>query len=484
MEKWNQTTATEFCTLQKLAPGRPLQVAPRRDWLGQECGPCFDLQLSRARAPLAGRAWARLVRPEFANKMASVSGTKRIKTTATKRQKQKKNSKPQTFLSQRHKKNFEESQNRRLLMERVVEQLPREEPQFAQEVWRRHWSNLISFPEPANIDVVREFYANARSYLDEPQPFTSYVRGRPVAFDANTINSFLNTQWPGGNSTCHYSDANRTNFAGIDYEEVERTLCLPRGHFHRNRQGQPLHIKRSFLTPLSKYWMAFIHANISLCSHMSDLNVSRALLLFFILQGKPINVGNIIALLITALSNTPLGHPSLITHLCEIAGVDTSLPPFEKPRKTIDRSYYLQYCLIDEDGQNIPAPQPPRRHRRNQPDPPAQPEEDGPQNPFNMADLNAKLEALHRMGLAHADMMRQVYASSHPGFMTSEEYAARVAWPGDQTSTDGGAGTSSGAQAMEEDQSEEEDEEEQSEEEEEEEQSEEEEEVEDTESDS
>ncbi|KOM37067.1 hypothetical protein LR48_Vigan03g044800 [Vigna angularis] len=203
-----------------------------------------------------------------------------------------------------------------------------------------------------------------------------------------------------------------------------------------------------------------------------DGGVSMMIMVLEMLQGQPINVGNIIAHEIndcahTALSNTPLGHPSLITHLCEIAGVDTSMPPSEKPRKTIDRSYYLQYCY--EDGQNIPAPQPPRRHRRNQPDPPAQPEEDGPQNPFNMADLNAKLEALHRMGLAHADMMRQVYASSHPGFMTSEEYAARVAWPGDQTSTDGGAGTSSGAQAMEEDQSEEEDEEEQSEEEEEEE---------------
>ncbi|KOM31281.1 hypothetical protein LR48_Vigan01g083600 [Vigna angularis] len=58
-------------------------------------------------------------------------------------------------------------------------------------------------------------------------------------------------------------------------------------------------------------------------------------------------------------------------------------------------------------------------------------------------------------------MMRHVYASSHPGFMTSEEYAARVAWPGDQTQHSGGGGTSSGAQAMEEDQSEgEEDEEE------------------------
>ncbi|KOM26718.1 hypothetical protein LR48_Vigan307s000300 [Vigna angularis] len=350
-------------------------------------------------------------------------------------------------------------------MERVVEQLPREEPQFAQEVWRRHWSNLISFPAPANIAVVREFYANARSYSDEPEPFTSYVRGRPVAFDANTINSFFNTQWPGGNIQCHYSEALRTDFAGIDYQEVERTLCLPRGHFHRNRQEQPLHIKRSFLTPLSKYWVAFIHANISPCSHMSDLNVSRAILLFFILQGQPINVGQIIAHEIndcahTALSNTPLGHPSLITHLCELAGVDTSIPPFERPRKTIDRSYYLQYCLIDEEGQNIPAPQPPRPHRRNHPDPPAQPDQPGPQNSFQMAELNDKLEAIYRMGLAHADMMRHVYASSHPGFMTPEEYAARVAWPGGQTSTDGGAGTSSGAQAMDEDQSEEEEEEE------------------------
>ncbi|KOM50095.1 hypothetical protein LR48_Vigan08g092200 [Vigna angularis] len=341
-----------------------------------------------------------------------------------------------TFLSKNHQQNFEASQNRRLLMERVVEEIPLEAPQFAAEVGRRQWSTLTTFPAPANIAVVREFYANARIYSEEAEPFMSYVRGRQVSFNAYAINSFLNIQWPGGNIQCQYSQAFNHDFGGFDFQEVERTLCLPRGHFHRNRQGQPLHIKRSFLTPLCKYWVAFIHANISPCSHISDLNVCRAVLLFFILRGQPINVGQVIATEIndcahTPLNNTPLGNPSLITHY----------------------------------GQNIPAPQPSRPHRRNRPDLPAQPDQPGPQNPFQMYDMrmaliDAKLEAINRMGLAHADMMRHVYASSHPGFMTSEEYAARVAWPGDQTQHSGGGGTSSGAQAMEEDQSEEEEDEE------------------------
>ncbi|KOM58164.1 hypothetical protein LR48_Vigan11g119800 [Vigna angularis] len=379
--------------------------------------------------------------------MASASGSKRIKTTAapTKKGRAGKNKMSQpTFLSEEHQQNFETSQNKRLLMERVVEEIHPEAPQFGAEVERRHWSILTTFPAPANIAIVWEFYANARIYSDEAEPFMSYVRGRQVPFNADAINSFLSIQWPGGNTQCQYSQASNNDFEGVDFQEVERTLCLPRGHFHRNRQGQPLHIKRSFL-------------------HLSAN--TGAVLLYFILQGQAVNVGQDIATEIndcanTPLNNTPLGHPSLITHLCALAGVDTSNPPFERPRKTIDRSYFLQYCSIDEEGQHIPPPQPPRPHRRNRLDPHAQPEQVGPQNPFQMAEINDKLEAIYRMGLAHIDMMRHVYASSHPSFMTPEEYAARVAWPGDQTQHSGGGGTSSGAQAMEEDQSEEEEDEE------------------------
>ncbi|KOM45585.1 hypothetical protein LR48_Vigan06g089100 [Vigna angularis] len=53
-------------------------------------------------------------------------------------------------------------------------------------------------------------------------------------------------------------------------------------------------------------------------------------------------------------NKAPLGHPSLITRLCELAVVNISTPPFERPRKAIDEAYYKQYCGGDEAAQPIP----------------------------------------------------------------------------------------------------------------------------------
>ncbi|KOM41131.1 hypothetical protein LR48_Vigan04g132900, partial [Vigna angularis] len=133
----------------------------------------------------------------------------------------------------------------------------------------------------------------------------------------------------------------------------------------RNRNGVVVNIKRVDLTPLSKYWMAFSHANIQPCSHVSDITISTALLLYCVLRGLSINIGQVIANEIQVCANTmnrktPLGHPSLITHLCELVGVNISAPPFEMPRKAIDEAYYRQYCGGDEATQPIP----PRRPRR------------------------------------------------------------------------------------------------------------------------
>lgn len=62
-----------------------------------------------------------------------------------------------------------------------------------------------------------------------------------------------------------------------------------------------------------------------------------------------------------ASSKSPLGHPSLITHLFELAGMNTSTPPFERPKKEIEASYYTQYCMLDEAGLLVPPPQIPKR---------------------------------------------------------------------------------------------------------------------------
>ncbi|KOM47958.1 hypothetical protein LR48_Vigan07g166200 [Vigna angularis] len=151
---------------------------------------------------------------------------------------------------------------------------------------------------------------------------------------------------------------------GADFGDVESVLCVLGGNFQRNRNGVVVNIRRADLTPLAKYWMAFSHANIHPCSHVLDITISRALLLYCVLRGMSINIGQVRANEIQVCANTmnnkvPLGHPSLITHLCELARVNISAPPFERPRKAIDEAYYRQYCGGDEAAQPVP----PRRPR-------------------------------------------------------------------------------------------------------------------------
>ncbi|KOM26067.1 hypothetical protein LR48_Vigan221s002900 [Vigna angularis] len=254
--------------------------------------------------------------------MTSSSG-KRLKTMATKR-KEKEPEQPHSsrFLSRKHEKHFKVVQDRRLLMERKVGMIPN----FA-----------VHFVE---------------NYL-------GYVRGHAIRYDPDSINNFLDTVWAG--EQCQFALCMEE---GANFEDVERVLCIPGGHFQRNRFRSVVNIRRTDLTPLAKYWMAFSHANIQPCSHVSDITLSRALFIYCAIRNLNVNIGQVIADEISVCANTsnnkaPLGHPSLITHLCKIVGVDTSAPSFERPRKAIDEAYYRQYCGGEEAAQPVPP-----RHAR------------------------------------------------------------------------------------------------------------------------
>ncbi|KOM29363.1 hypothetical protein LR48_Vigan660s000200 [Vigna angularis] len=239
------------------------------------------------------------------------------------------------FLSRKHEKHFKVVQDRRLLMEKKVGMIPNFAPEFGEQLLGRNWGKLATHPAPANIAVVKEFYTNARKI--------GIIRLR---------------------ITKAMSEA---TLLGIDFDDVESVLCVPGGHFQRNKIGSVVNIRRIDLNPLAKYWMAFSHANIHPCSHVSEITLSRALLLYCAIRNLNVNIGQVIANEIRMCANTinskaPLGHPSLITHLCKIAGVDTSAPPFERPRKTIDEAYYRQYCGGEEATQPV-LPCRPHRER-------------------------------------------------------------------------------------------------------------------------
>ncbi|KOM29356.1 hypothetical protein LR48_Vigan650s000100 [Vigna angularis] len=123
----------------------------------------------------------------------------------------------------------------------------------------------------------------------------------------------------------------------------------------------------------------------------------------------------------TSNNKAPLGHPSLITHLCKLAGVDTSVPPFERPRKAIDEAYYRQYC----GGEDVAQPVPPRRARR----------ERGPTQSQTSADTHE----------AEPFQMRDMYMS------------LIVAWPEEPVHGGGAGAAEASARDMEEDEAEEED---------------------------
>ncbi|KOM49727.1 hypothetical protein LR48_Vigan08g055400 [Vigna angularis] len=255
---------------------------------------------------------------------------KRVKTMASKR-KEKELEQPHSsrFLSRKHEKHFK--------------------------------GKLAIYPAPANIAVVKEFYTNARKIGDFPaEDYLGYVRGHVIRYDPDSINNFLGTVWVG--EQCQFALCMEE---GIDFDDVESVLCVPGGHFQRNRSGSVVNIRRTNLNPLPKYWMAFSHANIQPCSHVSDIILSTTLLLYCPIKNLNVNIGHVIANEIRMCANTmnskaPLGHPSLITHLCKIAGVDTSASPFEMPRKAIDKAYYRQYCGGEEAAQSVP---PRRTHR-------------------------------------------------------------------------------------------------------------------------
>ncbi|WVZ12175.1 hypothetical protein V8G54_016705 [Vigna mungo] len=344
--------------------------------------------------------------------MASSSG-KRVKMTAgqsSRGQKRKEKFYSDKFLTKDHKNHFASVQSRRLLMERTITLKLGEVPDFLEESSRRKWNNLGSYPEPANIAIIKE--------------------GKRIPFDAATINSFLETDWEGGDTLCQFAQLQQQDF---DYQAIERAICRPRGTFRRNRQGQPVHLRRSDLTPLSKIWMTLLLSNISPCSHVSDITANRSLMLFCIITRKTLNLGDLISKEIyqcahAAGSKAPLGHPSLVTHLCQLAGVDVSTPPFERPRKTIDFAFFMQYCLPDDDGLVAPPPPLPAcRHAR----PPAAPQ----------IDLLSYLTSIHRGQLATSQMLRELtFAMPELNMMYAADFDEYVAWPGDQSHSAGVGG--------------------------------------------
>nr|KYP37184.1 hypothetical protein KK1_041647 [Cajanus cajan] len=260
------------------------------------------------------------------------------------------------FLTERNETHFESISSRKFILERRVELEDNEAPEFQAELHRRRWDKLGSYPLPANIAVVKEFYTNALRQ-EGIAPFTSYVRGVHVPYDARTINHFLGTELRAD----EVSEYGNYTIDTMDPAVVEAAICMPGRGFHRNRSQQPLHAKRRDLLLVVRIWYALVHSNILPCSHVLDLYWTRSMLMYCIMTQRTVDLGGIICIEISGCANSApgstLGHPSLITQLCQLAGVDVHSPPFEGPGRAINSRYISAY-FQDRAPPAVAAPEP------------------------------------------------------------------------------------------------------------------------------
>lgn len=232
---------------------------------------------------------------------------------------------------------------------------------------RRGWENFGKQPGAAVVTVVREFYANAAERTDSK----AVVRGCLVSFDSVTINELLGVEV-----------VDNSEFEGLmanpDYSTIIDELCFPGAEW--KPPAKPSFFLEKFLKLRAAIWYAFLSKRLMPVSHTSDVQKERAVGLFALLRGIPINVGKLIfTQIMMSIHHVQIGlfFPTVISDLCARAGVvfrddDEWLPPMraidESYMKTKDDKRKADFPprAMDVGGSSTfaPPPRPPQPRRR------------------------------------------------------------------------------------------------------------------------
>src|ERR1051325_10852792 len=181
-----------------------------------------------------------------------------------------------------------------------------------------------------NVELVREFYANAIPTEGRDFQFTSLVRGKVASFSRSAINSYLGINWtaPEDDLDVYHEHLARGNG---DHDMLRRKLCLSGHSYELNKAGQPVKFNWSSLKTSARVLMCVALYNLRPRSHTSSIPMETADLIAYMLDQAQIYFGRLIAneLKRVALSYTSreerikcaLTYPGLIMGLLKRARV-------------------------------------------------------------------------------------------------------------------------------------------------------------------
>jgi hypothetical protein len=233
------------------------------------------------------------------------------------------------FLSAVHQERFRELSTCKLWHDKQFQISPTGEYKGILDIFeRRKWGRFLDPHMNINSEIVREFYANALLVDEDGEPseshfnYTTSVRGRPLKFDREAINSYLGNPMPLRRSDDLCAFHRQQARGNWNHDEIQKMILKEGRTYDVSRAGRPFRAFKADMTTPAQVILKLIIHNIRPKSHTSSTTVEVTPLIYSILADTPVDVARIISneLKTIALNGRfnakcPLGFPGLIMGL-------------------------------------------------------------------------------------------------------------------------------------------------------------------------
>ena len=166
------------------------------------------------------------------------------------------------------------------------------------------------------MDAVKEFYSKMVGMKEK----TVYVKGQWISFSREKIDQTFNLNERKNGSKL------KSLVKELDYQKIVDLLTDGKGRWKSIRKNPHESIARGLLTEEAKVWFYFICSVILPSKHLSTVREKEVVLLYAILKGYKFNEGKIIENSILSYYRGSykglVPHPTLITRLCFLGGVE------------------------------------------------------------------------------------------------------------------------------------------------------------------
>ena len=249
------------------------------------------------------------------------------------------------FSSDGARTEFQRLMNKSILKERGF--LPTsEDGDLVRMIQERGWESFCEAPEAVPLAIIREFYANAKENRDG----YTMVRGTRVDYSVDAIRRVVGGRARRPDEEDWVTErigraTRRIDEDPVDFDRLIYELCVPGTRWKMTAPPLPAPVSfpAAALSRYGKAWNAFICANIMPSSHGHEVTVDRAILLYGIVLGKFIDLGQVIYQgMLRFLQGGTTGaipYGTIVTKLCRACQVRwPSSEQLQLPAAPIDHS--------------------------------------------------------------------------------------------------------------------------------------------------